>query len=69
MTLKTFNFCLLFGWLLIVIGVALAVSPGAGLAVGGALMVLLTLLVARWAGVVKLVLPDSARQHQPERGA
>lgn len=51
MSQTVFNCCLLTGWLMIVIGLALVSVPLA-LACGGGLLVLLTLLLARWAGVV-----------------
>ena len=51
MTTKIFNICLLAGWLMIVLGVALWSVPAAFVA-GGVLLVGLTLLLAYFAGVV-----------------
>lgn len=47
-----FNASLLIGLLLIMAGVAGLHSIAAALLVGGVVLVLLTLLLARWAGVV-----------------
>lgn len=46
-----FNTCLALGWALIVVGVSLLHSVAAGLIAGGVLLVGVTLLLARWAGV------------------
>lgn len=46
-----FNTSLLIGWLLIVLGVGGLHSVAAGLLVGGVLLMAITLLLARWAGV------------------
>lgn len=46
-----FNASLLIGWLLIVVGVGGLVSVFAALLVGGVLLIGITLLLARWAGV------------------
>jgi len=46
-----FNASLLIGWLLIVVGVGGLWSVSAALLVGGVILVLVTLLLARWAGV------------------
>lgn len=61
MTQRIFNSCLLAGWLLIVVGAAMVSLPLA-LVGGGALLVLLTLLLARWAGVIA----DRKDHHVPE---
>lgn len=47
-----FNTCLALGWVLIVLGVSLLHSVAAALLVGGMLLVGVTLLLARWAGVL-----------------
>lgn len=47
-----FNASLMTGWLLIVVGVGGLVSVWAALVTGGVLLVAITLLLARWAGVV-----------------
>lgn len=47
-----FNTCLALGWALIVLGVSLLHSVAAGLIAGGVLLVSVTLLLARWAGVM-----------------
>lgn len=46
-----FNTCLAAGWLMVTLGLCLGVSVPAGLCGGGALMVGVTLTLARWAGV------------------
>lgn len=46
-----FNASLFVGWLLVVLGVGGLWSVWAALLVGGAILVLVTLLLARWAGV------------------
>lgn len=51
MNIHIFNTCLLIGWLLIFAGVAVQWGVPAGLVVAGVLLLLLTLLLARWAGV------------------
>ena len=50
MTKNMFNACLLAGWLMIVLGLALW-SVAAALVVGGALLMAVTLLLAFRAGV------------------
>jgi hypothetical protein len=51
MNAVTFNASLMIGWLLIVLGVGGLFSVAAALLVGGTLLVAITLLLARWAGV------------------
>lgn len=46
-----FNASLLIGWVLIVLGVGGLFSVFAALLVGGVLLMAITLLLARWAGV------------------
>lgn len=46
-----FNTCLLVGLACVMVGVALVHSVGAALIAGGLLLVGVTLLLARWAGV------------------
>ena len=46
-----FNICLLVGWLMVVIGIALVSIPAA-LVVGGVVLLFLTLKLAFWAGVL-----------------
>lgn len=46
-----FNACLLLGWVLIVLGVAGLHSWAAAALAGGVLLMAVTLLLARWAGV------------------
>ena len=50
MKANIFNICLLAGWLMIVAGLAL-VSPALALGIGGLILMAVTLLLARWAGV------------------
>ncbi len=52
MNSQIFNAALLLGWLLIIMGVAMLHSIGAALVTGGSLLLIITLLLARWAGVV-----------------
>lgn len=59
MTDIVFNSCLLTGWLMLVLGLGLLSIPLA-LVVGGTSLMGVTLLLARWAGVVK-------GKHVPER--
>lgn len=51
MNSNIFNTCLALGWLLTVAGVAGLHSPAAGLLAGGLLLLVITILLARWAGV------------------
>lgn len=51
MTTLIFNTSLLLGWLLIVVGVGGLLSVWAAFLVGGGLLMGVTLLLARWAGV------------------
>ncbi len=51
MNIHLFNVCLATGWLMLVQGMALLVSAGAALVVGGLTMIALTLLIAFKAGV------------------
>lgn len=50
MTIRLFNACLAAGWLMLVLGLALWSVP-AGLVVGGAVLMAVTLLLAFRAGV------------------
>jgi len=59
MDIKIFNACLAIGWLLILIGGVL-VHAGLGLAVAGAVLILMSFLSARIAGGVYQAAPDSA---------
>lgn len=52
MNSRIFNAALLLGWASIVIGMAMLYSIGAALVTGGILLLVITLLLARWAGVV-----------------
>jgi len=52
MNARIFNAALLIGWVNIVIGMAMLCSIGAALVTGGILLLIITLLLARWAGVV-----------------
>lgn len=63
MNSRIFNASLLIGWLLIVLGVAGLHSVPAALLVGGVLLVGITLLLARWAGVTA---PQAKDGHVPE---
>lgn len=51
MNIKLFNLCMLLGWLLILVG-GVMVDPGWGLAIAGAVLMLLTLASAYLAGFV-----------------
>lgn len=46
---RVFNVCLLLGWLLVLVG-GIIVHPGWGLAIAGALLIVLTLAAAYLAG-------------------
>ncbi len=59
MDIKIFNACLAIGWLLILIGGVL-VHVGLGLAVAGAVLILMSFLSVRIAGGVYQAAPDSA---------
>jgi hypothetical protein len=50
--LRLFNLCLLLGWLMVTGGVALEKGLGVGMATGGGLLMLMTLVVAYMGGVV-----------------
>ena len=50
MNLRVFNACLLIGWLMTTVGVSL-ISRGVGIAVGGCLLIALTLGVAWFGGL------------------
>lgn len=58
-----FNTSLFVGWLLIVVGVGGLWSVPAALLVGGVILVVVTLLLARWAGVQSLT---KRTRHVPE---
>lgn len=49
MNLRIFNVCLLLGWLMVLAG-GIAIHPGWGLAIAGALLIVLTLAAAYLAG-------------------
>jgi hypothetical protein len=49
--LRLFNLCVLLGWLMVTGGVALEKGLGVGIATGGGLMLLLTLVCAYLAGI------------------
>jgi hypothetical protein len=51
MNSNIFNACLALGWLLTVAGVTGLHSIAAGLLAGGVLLLAITILLARWAGV------------------
>lgn len=51
MNAHIFNASLFLGWMLIVVGVGGLWSVPAALLVGGVILVAITLLLARWAGV------------------
>ena len=57
MHVHIFNACLLVGWLL-VLGGSVLLNVGAGLAVGGVLLIVLGMISARMAG--GLYVPDKA---------
>lgn len=50
MNIKVFNLCLVLGWLMVLAG-GIVIHPGWGIAIGGALLVVLTLTGAYLAGV------------------
>jgi len=60
-----FNASLAIGWVLLVCGVGLQFGWPIALIVGGTLLVLVTLMVARWAGV-QMPLKNKSREHVPE---
>ncbi|QBQ96291.1 hypothetical protein [Paraburkholderia pallida] len=49
MNIKIFNVCLLLGWLMVLAG-GIVIHPGWGIAVAGAILIVLTLLAAYLAG-------------------
>lgn len=49
MNIRVFNVCLLLGWILVLVG-GIVIHPGWGLAVAGALLIVLTLAAAYIAG-------------------
>ncbi|WP_175865563.1 hypothetical protein [Burkholderia cepacia] len=58
MDVKIFNVCLLLGWLMVLAG-CIVVNPGWGIAIAGALLLLLTLLAAYLAGWAQSGPPES----------
>lgn len=58
MNIKIFNLCLLLGWLLVLVG-GVVVHPGWGLAIAGALLIVLTLAAAYIAGFERPQAPQS----------
>ena len=50
MNVKIFNLCLLLGWLMVLAG-GVVIHPGWGIAIAGALLLLLTLASAYLAGL------------------
>ena len=50
MPIKLFNLCLLLGWLMVLAG-GVVIHPGWGIAIAGALLLLLTLASAYLAGL------------------
>lgn len=58
MDLRIFNLCVLLGWLMVSGGVALEKGLGVGVATGGGLLLLLTLVSAYLFGIVGPKKPD-----------
>jgi hypothetical protein len=50
MNVKVFNVCLLLGWLMVLAG-GVVISVGWGIAIAGALLLVLTMLTAYFAGI------------------
>lgn len=50
MHIKVFNLCLLLGWILVLVG-GIVIHPGWGIAIAGALLLVLTLATAYLAGI------------------
>ena len=61
MNIKLFNLCLLVGWSMVTAGGVLY-SPALGLAVGGALLLVLTLASAYLGGLVDPAAPTKAQR-------
>lgn len=51
MNIKVFNLCLLLGWLMVLAG-GVYINPGWGVAIAGALLLVLTLVISYLAGLV-----------------
>lgn len=49
MSYRIFNICLLLGWLLVLVG-GIVIHPGWGLAIAGAVLIVLTIAAAYLAG-------------------
>lgn len=60
MNIKIFNLCLLLGWLLVLVG-GVVVHPGWGLAIAGALLIVLTLAAAYIAGFERPQAPEEGK--------
>ena len=58
MNIKIFNACLLLGWLMVLAG-GVAINPGWGVALSGALLLALTLSSAYIAGLQSGAKPDN----------
>ena len=57
MNIKIFNVCLLLGWLMVLVG-GVIISPGWGVALAGALLLVLTMASAYIAGLQPSAKPD-----------
>ena len=62
MNVKIFNICLLLGWLMVLAG-GVVIHPGWGIAIAGALLIVLTLAAAYLAGWEH---PAPSKKPEPE---
>lgn len=64
MNIKLFNVCLLLGWLMVLAG-GVVIHPGWGIAIAGALLLLLVLVGAYFAGLYQ---PKAETEPKPGAG-
>lgn len=65
MNVRIFNLCLLLGWLMVLAG-GVVIHPGWGLAIAGALLIVLTLAAAYLAGWERPAAASEPLHHEQE---